>query len=166
MINYYLQLIQIRSRSTVSLPSVHCFNTFLYPKLKDKGFNTVKRWTRKVNIFEHDLIIFPIIPDPISAFTWNNHWVYKAIGCVHYVIFNMWSHSCITNSYDNLKNYSHLSNISQNHITGMGNKIKSIKNSDLLFRFYVTTWNPVGIWAVGSPQNLKKIPRSWTLVPL
>jgi len=41
-------------------PPVHCFNTFLYPRLKEKGYNSVKRWTKKINIFEKAIIIFPI----------------------------------------------------------------------------------------------------------
>merc|ERR1719510_1641346 len=35
-------------------------NTFFYPKLEKMGYSAVKRWTRKVDIFEYDLILVPI----------------------------------------------------------------------------------------------------------
>ena len=60
VINYYLQLIRSRSEEASDLPVVHCFNTFLYPKLKSKGHSAVKRWTKKVNLFDFQMIFFPI----------------------------------------------------------------------------------------------------------
>ena len=39
---------------------VYAFNTFFYPKLTDTGYSSVSRWTKKVDIFAHDLIIIPV----------------------------------------------------------------------------------------------------------
>ena len=60
VINYYLQLIRSRSDNSSYLPAVHCFNTFLYPKLKSKGHSAVKRWTKKINLFDFQMVFFPI----------------------------------------------------------------------------------------------------------
>ena len=60
VINYYLQLIRNRSDKSSYLPAVHCFNTFLYPKLKSKGHSAVKRWTKKINLFDFQMVFFPI----------------------------------------------------------------------------------------------------------
>ena len=60
VINYYLQLIQRRSEDDLDLPRVYSFNTFLYPRIQEKGHVGVKRWTRKVNIFEFDILLIPI----------------------------------------------------------------------------------------------------------
>jgi len=60
VINYYLQLIRSRSDNSSYLPAVHCFNTFLYPQLKSKGHSAVKRWTKKINLFDFQMIFFPI----------------------------------------------------------------------------------------------------------
>lgn len=47
-------------------------NTFLLPILKTSGYNAIKRWTRKVNIFLYGLIIIP-------AHQNNNHWTLAII---------------------------------------------------------------------------------------
>lgn len=60
VINYYLQLIQQRALDDTNLPSVYSFNTFLFPRLQDQGHAGVKRWTRKVNIFNFDILLVPI----------------------------------------------------------------------------------------------------------
>ena len=39
---------------------VYAFSTFFYPKLKDGGHVSVKRWTKKVDIFNHSLILIPV----------------------------------------------------------------------------------------------------------
>ncbi|CBY11956.1 unnamed protein product [Oikopleura dioica] len=66
VINTYLQLIQRRSTNSSTLPRSYCFNTFLYDKVSKIGHSAVKRWTRKVNIFDYDLVFFPI--------HLGNHW--------------------------------------------------------------------------------------------
>ncbi|KAJ8338228.1 hypothetical protein SKAU_G00371940 [Synaphobranchus kaupii] len=39
---------------------VHFFNSFFYDKLRTKGYDGVKRWTKNVNIFQKDLLLIPI----------------------------------------------------------------------------------------------------------
>ncbi|KAJ1921196.1 SUMO1 sentrin specific peptidase 1 [Mycoemilia scoparia] len=61
VINFYMQLIVERSKdSSKELPSIHAFNTFFYTKLSKEGYSRVRRWTRKVSIFEKDIIIVPV----------------------------------------------------------------------------------------------------------
>ena len=56
-----MDMIAERARKTPSLPSVHVFTTFFFPKFQKEGYsNMIKRWTRKVDIFSFDLLIFPI----------------------------------------------------------------------------------------------------------
>ncbi|XP_076829390.1 sentrin-specific protease 3b [Brachyhypopomus gauderio] len=39
---------------------VHFFNSFFYDKLRTKGYDGVKRWTKNVDIFSKDLLLIPI----------------------------------------------------------------------------------------------------------
>uniref|UniRef100_A0A8C7D1I2 SUMO specific peptidase 3b n=1 Tax=Oncorhynchus kisutch TaxID=8019 RepID=A0A8C7D1I2_ONCKI len=39
---------------------VHFFNSFFYDKLRTKGYDGVKRWTKNVDIFKKDLLLIPI----------------------------------------------------------------------------------------------------------
>ncbi|XP_045831118.1 ubiquitin-like-specific protease 1D [Trifolium pratense] len=44
-------------------PSFHFFNSFFYPKLagdRKSAFRSVRKWTRKVNLFEKDYIFIPV----------------------------------------------------------------------------------------------------------
>jgi sentrin-specific protease 1 len=41
-------------------PKCYAFNTFFYPKIMSGGHSTVRRWTKKVDIFSYDYIIIPI----------------------------------------------------------------------------------------------------------
>lgn len=66
IINAYMYLIVRRSKQ-----KVYSFNTFFYPKLRDSGYSSVKRWTRKVDIFSHDIILIPI--------HLGNHWCLSVI---------------------------------------------------------------------------------------
>ncbi|KAK6636265.1 hypothetical protein RUM43_009924 [Polyplax serrata] len=59
VINFYMNLIMERGK-TEKLPNVYAFNTFFYPKLISTGHGSLKRWTKKVDIFSHDLILVPI----------------------------------------------------------------------------------------------------------
>ncbi|KAJ2000662.1 SUMO1 sentrin specific peptidase 1, partial [Coemansia thaxteri] len=59
VINFYMQLIMERSEQTPGMPTVHAFNTFFYSTLRDQGYVRVKRWTRRVKLFEKDLVIVP-----------------------------------------------------------------------------------------------------------
>ncbi|CAG7727028.1 unnamed protein product [Allacma fusca] len=61
VINSYLDLVALRSNYHNEWPSVYVFTTFFYPKYLKEGYsNILKRWTRKVDIFSFDLLIFPI----------------------------------------------------------------------------------------------------------
>lgn len=52
---------------------VHCFNTFFWTRFEsDAGYSAVARWTRKVNIFEKDLVLIPINEG-------QSHWTCAAI---------------------------------------------------------------------------------------
>uniref|UniRef100_V5EHA7 Ubiquitin-like protease family profile domain-containing protein n=2 Tax=Kalmanozyma brasiliensis (strain GHG001) TaxID=1365824 RepID=V5EHA7_KALBG len=51
---------------------VHFFSSFFWSNLKTRGFDGVKRWTRRIDIFSKDLILFPINLG-------NSHWVCGAI---------------------------------------------------------------------------------------
>ncbi|KAJ1030316.1 hypothetical protein NDA16_001226 [Ustilago loliicola] len=51
---------------------VHFFSSFFWPNLKQRGFDGVKRWTRRIDIFSKDIILFPINLG-------NSHWVCGAI---------------------------------------------------------------------------------------
>jgi Ulp1 family protease len=41
-------------------PDCHAFNTFFYPKIKKEGHDSVKRWTKKVDLFSKRLVIIPV----------------------------------------------------------------------------------------------------------
>ncbi|KAJ2747298.1 SUMO1 sentrin specific peptidase 1 [Coemansia sp. BCRC 34301] len=60
VINFYMQLIMSRSEKNCKLPRVHAFNTFFYSTLRDQGYVRVKRWTRRIKLFEMDLVIVPV----------------------------------------------------------------------------------------------------------
>lgn len=63
VINFYLQMLSDRSRKQSRLPSLHVFSSFFYPKLKDRGYDSVRSSTRKIkpSLLQHvDLILFPI----------------------------------------------------------------------------------------------------------
>lgn len=60
VINFYMQMIVERSRDNDNWPTVYATNTFFYPKLMQSGHGALKRWTRKVDIFAHDLMLIPV----------------------------------------------------------------------------------------------------------
>jgi sentrin-specific protease 1 len=45
---------------TEKYQKVYAFNTFFVPKLTDTGYDSVKRWTKKVDIFDYELLIIPV----------------------------------------------------------------------------------------------------------
>lgn len=59
VINFYMNLLIARSTND-KYPKVHAMNTFFYPKLVSGGHASLKRWTRKVDIFAQDLVVVPI----------------------------------------------------------------------------------------------------------
>jgi len=61
IINFYMNMLVDRSeKSEGALPKVYTFNTFFYPTLVKDGYARLKRWTRKVDLFSHDMIIIPV----------------------------------------------------------------------------------------------------------
>ena len=41
-------------------PRVHAFNTFFYPKIINGGHSSVRRWTKRVDVFAMDYILVPV----------------------------------------------------------------------------------------------------------
>ena len=85
VINYYLLMIRERSMNpgtfinskkphskgpTKKLPRIHAFNTFFYALLSERGYQGVRRWTKKakVNLFDLDKVVIPVNRG-------NQHWV-------------------------------------------------------------------------------------------
>uniref|UniRef100_A0A8R1Y4M6 ULP_PROTEASE domain-containing protein n=1 Tax=Onchocerca volvulus TaxID=6282 RepID=A0A8R1Y4M6_ONCVO len=60
VINFYMNLICKRSENDESLPKVYAFNSFFYSTLSSKGYASVKRWTRKIDIFAYELLLVPV----------------------------------------------------------------------------------------------------------
>lgn len=65
IINAYMSLIVMRGRQA-DRKKVYAFNTFFYPKLRESGYNSIRRWTRKVDIFTFDYLLVPV--------HLGNHW--------------------------------------------------------------------------------------------
>lgn len=59
IINFYMNMLMERSKEK-GFPSVHAFNTFFFTKLKTAGYQAVKRWTKKVDVFSADILLVPI----------------------------------------------------------------------------------------------------------
>ncbi|XP_047349656.1 sentrin-specific protease 1-like [Vespa velutina] len=59
VINFYMNLLISRGTND-KFPNVHAMNTFFYPKLLSGGHSSLKRWTRKIDIFVQDIIVVPI----------------------------------------------------------------------------------------------------------
>lgn len=60
VINFYMNLLIARGAGSDKYPKVHAMNTFFYPKLLSGGHSSLKRWTRKVDIFAQDLVVIPV----------------------------------------------------------------------------------------------------------
>lgn len=60
VINFYMELIKERSVQNEDLPRAHTMNTFFIPKLLESGYQGVRRWTRRVDIFSFDIIPVPV----------------------------------------------------------------------------------------------------------
>ena len=58
VINYYISMLVERSKNTDT--RTYAFTTFFYPKLAKDGYSTLRRWTRKVDLFAFDLVLVPI----------------------------------------------------------------------------------------------------------
>ena len=57
----YLGLIQQRSKQVKEYPDLYAFPVKFYKKLLKEGYTEeIKKWTGNVNIFEFQLLLFPI----------------------------------------------------------------------------------------------------------
>lgn len=59
IINFYFNLLMERSNQQGKV-KVHAFNSFFYPKLIKSGYASLRRWTKKVDIFAMDLVLVPV----------------------------------------------------------------------------------------------------------
>jgi len=59
VINFYMQMIVSRSEGD-KYCDAYAFSTFFYPKLKDGGHTSVKRWTKKIDIFSYAIVLVPV----------------------------------------------------------------------------------------------------------
>lgn len=50
----------IERGKTSKWPKAYAFNTFFYVKLINSGPQSLRRWTKKIDIFSYDLICVPI----------------------------------------------------------------------------------------------------------
>lgn len=60
-----------RAKKDSGYPKIHIFNTFFYENLNNKGYSSVRRWTKKFDIFALDVVIIPV--------HLGMHWVCSAI---------------------------------------------------------------------------------------
>ncbi|KAI8515215.1 sentrin specific peptidase 5 [Branchiostoma belcheri] len=58
---------------------VYCFNTFFYTQLCRKGYQGVRRWTRKVQIFQKSLLLVPL--------HLGNHWCLAEVAVQDKLLF-------------------------------------------------------------------------------
>eukprot|EP00128_Syssomonas_multiformis_P015255 Colp12_sorted_trinity150504_noHs@5904 len=58
VINAYMFLLVERAKQAER--KVHCFKTHFYSTLRDNGYDKVRRWTKKTDIFSYDYVIVPI----------------------------------------------------------------------------------------------------------
>lgn len=59
VINFYMNLIIERGKES-RWPKTYAFNTFFYTKLLKDGPQSLRRWTKKIDLFDHDLVCVPI----------------------------------------------------------------------------------------------------------
>ncbi|XP_065196008.1 sentrin-specific protease 1-like isoform X2 [Sycon ciliatum] len=63
VINFYFKMIAARNDADEDLPSVHVMSSFFYSKLRSESNgsrDSIRRWTRTVDIFSKDLVAIPM----------------------------------------------------------------------------------------------------------
>lgn len=56
-----MELISDRSqKSKENYPAIHCFNTFFCTTLLESGYAKLRRWTKRVDIFQKDMVLIPV----------------------------------------------------------------------------------------------------------
>eukprot|EP00092_Neocalanus_flemingeri_P023276 GFUD01025237.1.p1 GENE.GFUD01025237.1~~GFUD01025237.1.p1 ORF type:complete len:578 (-),score=147.22 GFUD01025237.1:98-1831(-) len=72
IIEIYLATVSQRSLSDLKMhPRVHSMSTFFFSNLSTRGYSSVKRWTKEVDIFAYDMVLVPIHMD--------SHWSLASI---------------------------------------------------------------------------------------
>lgn len=59
IINFYMNLIIERGKEE-GYVKTYAFNTFFYSKIVGDSFSSVRRWTRTIDLFSHDIVVVPI----------------------------------------------------------------------------------------------------------
>jgi len=59
VINFYFELIRERSNNNPGLPNIHIMNTYFFTKYLKNGYKAVRRWTKKVDIFDKQFMFIP-----------------------------------------------------------------------------------------------------------
>ncbi|KAG5876722.1 hypothetical protein JTB14_015511 [Gonioctena quinquepunctata] len=59
VINFYMNMIIERGKDS-KWPKAYAFNTFFYSKLIKDGPQSLRRWTKRIDLFGHDLVCIPI----------------------------------------------------------------------------------------------------------
>ncbi|ORY30691.1 cysteine proteinase [Rhizoclosmatium globosum] len=61
VINFYGSMLMDRAqRHPDQYPKIHFFNTFFYTTLCQQGYDRVRRWTKKFDLFALDYVIIPV----------------------------------------------------------------------------------------------------------
>ncbi|KAL5007258.1 hypothetical protein ScPMuIL_016064 [Solemya velum] len=59
IINFYMNMLMARGELD-NRPKVYAFNTFFCPKIMKEGHSSVRRWTRRVDIFSYNYLLIPV----------------------------------------------------------------------------------------------------------
>lgn len=59
VINFYMNLLIERGKEK-KFPNTYAFNTFFYPKLVREGYTSLRRWTRRIDLFSYDIVAVPV----------------------------------------------------------------------------------------------------------
>ncbi|XP_026193712.1 cilia- and flagella-associated protein 54 [Cyclospora cayetanensis] len=64
VINFFFSLLQRRNDEALArgdaVPKCHFFNSFFDERLKVASYEGVRRWTKRVDLFAHDLLLLPV----------------------------------------------------------------------------------------------------------
>ena len=61
IINFYMKMIEARAEADKkTYRAVYSITSFLYHRLKEAGYSSVKRWTKEVDLFSYSLVLVPI----------------------------------------------------------------------------------------------------------
>lgn len=77
IINVFFELLAERSKKELNFPDVCIMNTHFLTKLVTSDYSGVETWTKKVDIFEHDIVLVPVHKEGIQPKL--NHWALAVI---------------------------------------------------------------------------------------